>query len=47
MLSGGKKVSDLEDFHLAHQFLQEHVVTEAGSIISQSFLRYDRNDLWR
>ena len=47
MLPGGKKVSDLEDFHLAHQFIQEHVVTEDGPIISQSFLRYDRNDLWR
>ena len=47
MLSGGKKVSDLNDFHLAHQFIQEHVVTEDGSLISQSFLRYDMNDLLR
>lgn len=45
MLSGGKKISELEDFHLAHQFMQENVVTEDGSRISQSFLRYDRNDL--
>lgn len=46
ILLGGKKVSDLKDFHPAHEFIQEHVVTEAGSRISQSFLRYDRNDLW-
>ena len=45
MLPSGKKVSDLNDFHLAHQFIQEHVVTEDGSLLSQSFLRYDRNDL--
>lgn len=45
VLSGGRKISELEGFHLAHQFLQEHVVTENGSRISQSFLRYDTNDL--
>ena len=45
VLPGGKKISDLKEFHLAHQFLQEHVVTENGSRISQSFLRYDTNDL--
>lgn len=45
LLLGGKKVSDLKDFHLAHQFIQENVVTENGSRISQSFLRYDRQDL--
>lgn len=44
ILSGGRNVSDLKDFHLAHEFLQKHVVTENGSLISQSFLRYDRND---
>jgi riboflavin biosynthesis pyrimidine reductase len=44
ILLGGKKVSDLEDFHLAHQFIQENVVTEDASRISQSFLRYDRKD---
>jgi hypothetical protein len=47
VLPGGKKVSELPDFYLTHQFLQEHVVTEDGSILSQSFLRYDVNDLWR
>jgi riboflavin biosynthesis pyrimidine reductase len=45
MLSGGKKISELEEFHLAHQFVQENVVTEAASRISQFFLRYDRKDL--
>ena len=47
MLMEGKKISDLKEFHLAHQFIQDHVVTENGSIISQSFLRYDRKDLER
>ena len=47
ILSGGRKVSELKDFHLAHQFVQENVVTEEGSRISQSFLRYDANNLWR
>jgi hypothetical protein len=45
ILLGGKKVSDLKDFHLAHQFIQERVATEDGSRISQLFLRYDRKDL--
>jgi riboflavin biosynthesis pyrimidine reductase len=45
ILLGGKKVSDLQEFHLAHQFIQENVVTEDASRISQLFLRYDRNDL--
>jgi riboflavin biosynthesis pyrimidine reductase len=45
MLLGGKKVSDLKDFNLAHEFIQENVVTEDASRISQSFLRYDRKDL--
>src|SRR5829696_8806202 len=45
VLSGGKKISDLQEFHLAHQFIQNNVVTENGSRISQSFLRYDTNDL--
>ena len=45
VLPGGRKISDLKEFHLAHQFIQENVVTESGSRITQSFLRYDRNDL--
>jgi riboflavin biosynthesis pyrimidine reductase len=47
ILLGGKKINELKEFHLAHQFVQENVVTEDGSLISQSFLRYDTNDLWR
>jgi riboflavin biosynthesis pyrimidine reductase len=47
ILSGGKKVSEHKDFHLTHQFIQNDVVTEDGSVMSQSFLRYDANDLWR
>ncbi len=47
VLSGGKKISDLKEFHLAHQFIQENVVTENGSLSSQSFLRYDSNFLRR
>ena len=45
VLLEGKKVSDLKDFSLAHTFIQENVVTEDASRISQSFLRYDRKDL--
>jgi riboflavin biosynthesis pyrimidine reductase len=46
ILLGGEQVGDLQDFHLAHEFIQEGVVTDAdhGSRISQSFLRYDRNE---
>ncbi len=47
VLQGGQKISELQGFHLAHQFIQEDVVTENGSRITQSFLRYDRNDLRR
>ena len=43
MILGGKKISELPEFRLAHQFNQEDVVTEAEIRISQSFLRYDRN----
>lgn len=45
VLAGGKKVSQLEGFHLIHQFDQENVITENGSTLSQSFFRYDRKDL--
>lgn len=44
ILSGGENVSDLKDFRLAQEFIQNHVVTEDASQISQSFLRYDRKD---
>lgn len=45
ILQGGKKINELKEFHLAHQFVQENVMTDNGSHISQSFLRYDRKDL--
>ena len=45
VLSGGRKIDELNEFRLAHQYMQEEVVTEAGSRISQSFFRYDRKDL--
>lgn len=45
ILLGGRKIDELNEFRLAHQFMQEDVVTEAGSRISQSFFRYDRKDL--
>ena len=45
ILSGGRKIDELDEFRLAHQFMQADVVTEAGSRISQSFFRYDRKDL--
>lgn len=45
ILLEGKKVSELKAFRLAHQFVQENVVAEDGSLISQSFLRYDRKEI--
>jgi len=47
MLSGGRKIGELQEFHLAHKFVQEQVQTEDGSIISQSFLRYDAKHIRR
>jgi len=45
ILAGGKKIDELKEFRLAHQFIQENVITEDASFISQLFLRYDRKDL--
>jgi riboflavin biosynthesis pyrimidine reductase len=45
MLSAGKQIGELKDFGLAHQFVQDNVVTEDGSLISQLYLRYDRKDI--
>jgi riboflavin biosynthesis pyrimidine reductase len=45
VLLGGRKISELKEFRLARQFLQENVLTEAGSRTAQSFFRYDRKDL--
>lgn len=41
ILSGGKKIRERKEFHLAHEFVQEHVVTDNGALVSQSFFRYD------
>ena len=46
LLPGGKKVNELREFGVAHQYLQENVTTEDGSLISQSFFRYDRKSTW-
>ena len=45
ILPSGLKVSQLEGFRLAHQFLQENVATDAGIQSSQLFLRYDREGI--
>ena len=45
LLPGGRKADDLPEFHLAHKFMQDHVLTENGSLVSQSFLRYDADAL--
>lgn len=45
ILPGGTKINELKEFHVAHQYLQENVVTEDGSSISQLFLRYDRKGI--
>jgi len=46
ILLGAKKVNELKEFHVTHQYFQENVVTEDGSRISQFFLRYDRKGTW-
>ena len=45
ILLEGNKISERKEFQLAHQFIQEKVITENGAHISQSFLRYDTNYL--
>jgi riboflavin biosynthesis pyrimidine reductase len=45
ILPGGKKVDELQEFQLTHQFFQEQVVTEDGTRISQAFLRYDKKGI--
>jgi hypothetical protein len=45
ILLGGRKPDELKDFHIAHEFIQENVMTESGSLISQSFLKYEWKDL--
>jgi riboflavin biosynthesis pyrimidine reductase len=45
MLPGGRRVTELQEFHLAHKFVQEQVETEDGSLLSQSFLCYELDGL--
>lgn len=47
ILSGGRKPGELNEFRLAHQFIQENVMTENTSFISQSFFKYERKDRQR
>lgn len=47
ILPRGKKVSELREFSVTHQYVQEQVVTADGSRISQLFLRYDRKGVFR
>jgi riboflavin biosynthesis pyrimidine reductase len=37
VLVGGKKISDLKEFQLAHQFIQENVIAEDQSLLSHPF----------
>lgn len=45
ILPGGKKVNELKEFRVVHQFIQEDAIAEDGSHISQVFLRYDRKSM--
>lgn len=44
ILPNGEKVKDLPGFTLTHSFLQNNVTTDDGSVVSQKFLIYDKND---
>jgi riboflavin biosynthesis pyrimidine reductase len=44
ILPGGKKVNELKEFRISHQYQQENVATEDGSLITQFFIRYDRRN---
>ncbi len=45
LLPSVNRVRDLKEFSLTHQYMQDHVATEDGSLVSQIFLRYDRRAL--
>jgi dihydrofolate reductase len=44
LLPSGKRVQDLKEFHLTHQYYQDHAIAGDGLPISQFFLRYDRKE---
>jgi riboflavin biosynthesis pyrimidine reductase len=46
ILPEGETVNQLKEFSVGYQYLQENVVTEDGSRISQFFFRYDRKGLF-
>jgi riboflavin biosynthesis pyrimidine reductase len=45
ILPNGEKVSELKEFLITHRYVQENVITEDGSRVSQFFIRYDRKDM--
>jgi riboflavin biosynthesis pyrimidine reductase len=45
IFSGGRKMVALQEFSLSHKYIQDDVVAEDGSRISQAFLRYDRKGI--
>jgi riboflavin biosynthesis pyrimidine reductase len=45
ILPNGEKVNELKEFHVTHRYVQENVITEDGSRISQFFLRYTGKDI--
>jgi len=47
ILPKGEKVNGLKEFSVTHQYLQENVVAEDGSHISQLFLRYDKKSIFQ
>jgi riboflavin biosynthesis pyrimidine reductase len=46
ILPNGEKVNELKEFLITHRYIQENVITEDGSRISQFFLRYTRKDIY-
>lgn len=44
MLSAARRVAALEQFSLAHEYVQQDVVADDGSRMAQRYLRYDRRD---
>ncbi len=42
LLPDNKRVEDLKDFRLTHQYVQDDVTTADGFHVSQHFLRYDK-----
>jgi riboflavin biosynthesis pyrimidine reductase len=46
ILSEGKKIKQLKGFRVNHKYLQDDVIAENGSHISQVFLRYERKGIF-